>query len=78
MPSLESRLTDISNTHVRARGEMPSAPAPGAPAMPTPQPPYLGRHPRMVSSLPVIFSTPDAALRQFYGRNSIPTGRVAS
>jgi len=45
--------------------------------MPTPHPPYIGRHPRMISSLPSIFSTPDAALRQFYGRSTIPTGRVA-
>lgn len=72
MPSLNSRSVDLSATH------MPIASAPAAPVttMPTPLPPYMGRHPRMISSLPGVFSTQDGALRQFYGRN-LPARRVA-
>jgi hypothetical protein len=71
MPSLNSRTVDIATSHVRALPiESP------APILPTPHPPYLGRHPRMISSLPTIFATQDAALRQFYG-NNLPGRRVS-
>lgn len=78
MPSLSSRQIDVSSSHVRARGgpiEAPISPAPIA--MPTPQPPYLGRHPRMISSMPGVYATADAAIRQFYGGRNVPARRVA-
>ena len=74
MPSIESRSADISGTYAKTQ---PGPPVNGAPAMPTPHPPYVGRHPRMISSLPAVFATQDAALRQFYGQN-IPGRRVPS
>jgi hypothetical protein len=74
MPSLNSRMVDITNTHVRAREPM-GAPAPVS--IPTPHPPFVGRHPRMISSMPSIFATQDGPMRQFYGTGHLPVGRVS-
>ena len=74
MPSISTRTTKISSTHVRAT---PNPVGVGAPAlMPTPQPPYVGRNPTMISSLPTIGTAEDASLRQFYGGRNLPFRRL--
>lgn len=78
MPSMESRMTDISATHVRAIGSNgPIGPiGPISVHLPTPHPPSILRNPRMISSLPTVFATADAAQRQFYLSN-VPGRRVS-
>lgn len=75
MPSISTRTTPITSTHVRATPNPVGVGA--APAhMPTPQPPYLGRNPVMLSSLPTIGTAEDASLRQFYGGRNLPMRRL--
>lgn len=74
MPSISTRSTNLASTRVRAT---PNPVGVGVPApMPTPQPPYVGRGPTMISSLPTIGSAEDAALRQFYGGRNLPLRRL--
>jgi hypothetical protein len=73
MPSLRNRAVDAPDW-MRARERAPSQPI--LQHFPTPPPIYIARSPVLISSLPGIASTQDAALRQFYGGRILPTRRV--
>jgi hypothetical protein len=79
MPSLRNSLINLDPKRYErmdpARGTA-ARPEPFIP-MPAPEPPAgLRRSPAMISSLPVISTSVDGVIRQFYGGPNFPTRRL--
>ena len=74
MPSLSSRSINLSNTHVRVTPEPVGI---GQQPLPTPLPIGVLRSPLMLTSMPAIAATSEAAMRQFYGGRGLPMRRVS-
>lgn len=84
MPSLRNSLVNLDPA--RYRRIDPKGPVSGAPSraipfqpMPAPEPPIaIRRSPVMISSLPIISTSVDGVLRQFYGGGRFPTRRLVN
>ena len=80
MPSLRSSLVDLDAQRYQ-RLDPHAGPPRAQPFMPMPAPePPVGirRSPVLISSLPIISTSVDGVLRQFYGGPNFPTRRIST